>query len=191
MAIDAFLQFDSPGDAAPPIEGETQDADMRKKLKPWPFDISAWNFGISQDVNIGSSTGGAGAGKVNFNPFKITKVIDKSSPAFFKTCCVGGHFEKVTLYCRKSGVDKTKSGGIYLVFEFAMVFVSNISWSHSDPAPTEEIQFDYGAMRITYRVQTPKGALETTPHEGSWSRVLNNGEFALLQGSVFPKVSTT
>ena len=83
MAVDAFLQFKGGGAAGHDIEGETYDKTMRN-MKPLPFDIQNWNFGITQDVNIGSASGGIGAGKVNFNPFKITKAIDKSSPLFFR-----------------------------------------------------------------------------------------------------------
>jgi type VI protein secretion system component Hcp len=34
-------------------------------------------------VSGGSSTSGAGAGKVAFNPFAITKTVDKASPLLF------------------------------------------------------------------------------------------------------------
>ncbi len=125
------------GVAAPEIIGETLDREMRR-LYPspnTPFDLQNWSFGISQDVNIGSATGGIGAGKVNFDPFKITKAIDKSSPHFFGTMCTGGHFEKATLMVRKSGAVADQSGGIYLQFDFLLVFVTNVSWSHSDPRP--------------------------------------------------------
>ena len=34
-------------------------------------------------LNVGSQSTGAGAGKVTFNPFSITRKIDKSSPVLF------------------------------------------------------------------------------------------------------------
>jgi type VI protein secretion system component Hcp len=34
-------------------------------------------------LSIGSQSTGAGAGKVTFNPFSITRKVDKSSPIFF------------------------------------------------------------------------------------------------------------
>jgi len=44
-----------------------------------------YTFDIEQTLNIGSqSTGaGAGAGKVTFNPFSITRKVDRASPVFF------------------------------------------------------------------------------------------------------------
>jgi type VI secretion system secreted protein Hcp len=177
MALDAFLQFKG-GDLATEIKGETQDRDMQK-LSPRPFDISTWTFGVSQDVNIGSSSGGAGAGKVTFDDFKITKQIDNSSPLFFGTCCTGGHYDDVSLKIRKSGAVKDKSGGIYLQFDFKLVFVTNITWSHNDPSPTEDITFAYGALQVQYWQQQKTGSLATAPATTSWSRVLNNDAFAL------------
>ena len=58
MALDAFLQFNNKGnkgEGAMDIEGETQDTVM-SKLKPPCFDISSWQFGASQQVNVGSSS---------------------------------------------------------------------------------------------------------------------------------------
>jgi type VI protein secretion system component Hcp len=34
-------------------------------------------------LSIGSQSTGAGAGKVTFNPFSITRKVDRSSPVFF------------------------------------------------------------------------------------------------------------
>ena len=114
MALDAFLQFNHTGSAsAPEIKGETQDLVM-KDLKPPPFDLQAWSFGASQQVNVGSSSQGIGTGKVEFQPFKVSKQVDNASPAFFKTCAQGGHFPECTLYVRKGGGSHSSSGTIYL-----------------------------------------------------------------------------
>jgi hypothetical protein len=40
-------------------------------------------FDIEQVLNIGSQSSGAGAGKVTFNPFSITRHVDKASPVLF------------------------------------------------------------------------------------------------------------
>jgi len=37
----------------------------------------------SQTLNIGSQSKGAGAGKITFNPFSITRKTDRASPNFF------------------------------------------------------------------------------------------------------------
>src|SRR5215469_6389743 len=126
------------------------------------------------------------AGKVEFQPFKITKQVDKASPDFFMTCCQGGHYEKCSLFIRKSGGAAGRSGVIYLKFDFLMVFVTEIGWSHDDTAPKEEITFDYGAVRVSYSRQLKSGQLEqaidasfdaTGKQYASWSKLLNSKEF--------------
>lgn len=173
MPLDAFLVFQGTGASAPEIEGETKDKVMKEKKA---FDISNWSFAITQDVSVGSATGGIGAGKVTFEQFKVTKSIDKASPLFFHTLCTGGHYKDAVLMIRKAGAKAGASGDIYLRFSFKLVFVANVSWSHNDPSPTEDITFDYGALQVEYFKQMPDGTLgpaQTT----AWSRVLNNNTF--------------
>jgi type VI secretion system secreted protein Hcp len=181
MAIDAFVQFNGEGASAQQLNGETQDNSMIK-LKPTPFDVSAWSFGITQTVSMGSATGGAGAGKVAFDPFSITKVLDKSSPFFFSTLCTGGHYKTVNLLVRKSGVQQKKSGGIYFEIDFYMVFITDIEWAHDDTAPTETITFDYGAMRFNYKKQMPDGKLDNKPIQSAWNKLDNSSTWPTESG---------
>jgi hypothetical protein len=50
------------------------------------FEVKDYSFDIEQVLNVGAQASGAGAGKVTFNPFSITRKIDidKASPVFFK-----------------------------------------------------------------------------------------------------------
>ena len=50
---------------------------------PRAFEIKDFSFGIENPTTIGSATGGAGAGKIKFNEFSITKTTDSASPNFF------------------------------------------------------------------------------------------------------------
>ncbi len=187
MALDAFLQFNDGGNpGAPVLDGETQDLDM-KKLKPIPFDLSTWSFTVAQQVNVGSATGGIASGKVEFQPFSVEKQIDQASPNFFLALAQGGHFEQCSLFIRKGGGTDQRSGSIYLRFDFKMVFVTDIKWSHDDTAPKEAIQFDYGALRVTYTSQRRSGqanqAISTAPDNpggqatSQWSKMLNTSDF--------------
>ena len=67
------------------------------------FEIDDFSFDIEQVLNIGSQSSGAGAGKVTFNPFSITRKTDRASPMLFQMCCAGQHFKIVSLYLRRSG----------------------------------------------------------------------------------------
>jgi hypothetical protein len=53
------------------------------------FEIDDYSFDIEQVLNIGSSSTGAGAGKVTFNPFSITRKTDSSSPKLFRSADLG------------------------------------------------------------------------------------------------------
>ena len=187
MALDAFLQFNDGGNpGATVLNGETQDLEM-KKLNPTPFDLSNWTFTVAQKVNVGSATQGIGTGKVEFQPFSVDKQIDKSSPYFFQCLAQGGHYDQCTLFLRKAGGTKDRSGTIYLRFDFKMVFVTDIQWSHDDTAPKESIKFDYGALRVTYTTQRGTGAakapISTDPSNpggqatAQWSKMLNTSDF--------------
>lgn len=60
--------------------------------------ISSCNSDIEQTLNIGSQSTGAGAGKITFNPFKITKFIDAISPALFLNAASGTPFKTAEVF---------------------------------------------------------------------------------------------
>jgi len=175
MAIDAFLQF-TKNDKAVQIDGETQDRRFQKPPEGGPacFELQNWSFGTTNDASISSASMGAGSGKAKFDPFSVTKAIDNATPFLFHTLCTGGHYPLLTLWIRKSGasVDNKSSGDWYLQWQFAMAFVQEITWSHNDPAPTEDVKFVYGAIQFKYKQQMSNGQL-LSAKEQMWSQVLN------------------
>jgi type VI protein secretion system component Hcp len=46
-------------------------------------ELSEQQLDLVTGGGIGSQSSGAGAGKVTFNPFSITRKVDKASPIFF------------------------------------------------------------------------------------------------------------
>lgn len=137
------------------------------------FDISDYNFDIAQTLNIGSQIAGsgAGAGKVMFNPFTITRKSDCASPTFFQMACSGTPFQLVGLGIRKSG-GGAGAGVMYLAFTFKLVAVKTISYVHDDETPKEAVTFEYGGLSIQYAQQKPDGTL-LAPVLGGWDRVRN------------------
>ncbi|MCZ6494439.1 MAG: type VI secretion system tube protein Hcp [Planctomycetota bacterium] len=175
MAFDAYLVFSGTGAGASKIEGETRDEEMSKEKA---FEIMEFSFDVENTLNIGSASGGAGAGKVQFNEFVVKKRTDKGSPYLFLNCCSGGHFNEVYLLLRKAGVDMAKTGGNYLKFQFKLVAVKKIGWSGStgDDVCEEEVVFEYGAIKLQYWWQDETGKLDG-PKETQWSRILNTASF--------------
>jgi type VI secretion system secreted protein Hcp len=140
-------------------------------------EVTDYSFDIEQTLNIGSQSIGAGAGKVTFNAFSITRKIDRASPPMYANCCAGTPFKMVSLFLRKSsgqGVDQgtAMSGVTFVRFDFKLVAVKTIAWAHDDESPTETLTFEYGALLISYAVQQPNGTMAAMQTEG-WNRVQN------------------
>jgi len=185
MAIDSYMAFKmysgGPGGTGNWLEAESQ-VDFSKNSEtlfqqPIPlqqghiFEVKEYSFDIEQQLNIGSASRGAGAGKVTFNPFSVTRSVDKQSPIFFQMACSGTPFGQVVLALRKSsGGDMT--GQIFVRFDFKLVAVKTISWSHDDEAPSEEITFEYGGLQVRYAIQAASGAMDKVSI-GGWNRVKN------------------
>ena len=107
MAFDTYMQFqDASGNW---LKGESQakisnDSPLGTDIQAGNiFEIDDFSFDIEQVLNIGSQSSGAGAGKVTFNPFSITRKTDRASPTLFTMCCAGQHFKQVSLYLRRAG----------------------------------------------------------------------------------------
>ena len=66
------------------------------------------------------------SGHVTYNPFSITRQIDKASPVFFRASAAGTIFKQVTLFLTPSlSSTSTNTMKIYLY----NVFVSSDSWN--------------------------------------------------------------
>jgi type VI secretion system Hcp family effector len=143
------------------------DAQSSKGL----FEIEDFSFDIEQTLNIGSQSTGSGAGAITFNPFSITRKIDKFSPILFRAACSGQSYQKVALGARKSAGGDT-SGAIYLVFLFKLVAVKTIAWSYDDQSPKETVTFEYGGLQVHYSPQKPDGSFHAAI-PGGWKRVKN------------------
>jgi type VI secretion system secreted protein Hcp len=135
------------------------------------FEIEDFSFDIEQTLNIGSQSTGAGAGKVTFNPFSITRKIDRASPQLFMMACSGTPFADVRLGLRKSA-GGNQSGIVFLVFCFKLVAVKTISWSYDDESPKETCTFEYGGLQVFYMNQKTDGQLDQQ-YAGGWNRVTN------------------
>jgi type VI secretion system Hcp family effector len=180
MATDAYMFFQGYDGAY--LQSESQvdfsttavsdiSTPFRAAGKGFIFEVTDYNFDIEQILSIGSQSRGAGAGKVSFNPFTITRSIDKSSPIMFQNACSGKAFKMVGLGLRKGAGDDT-TGQFFLSIMFKLVAVKTISWAHDEEAPKETIAFEYGGLQVRYGIQDPNGKV-TSIIPGGWNRVKN------------------
>jgi type VI secretion system Hcp family effector len=188
MAIDSYMCFIDYNDKYLQSESQVdlkQSAqDSAELAKPFTdafgqkglFEVEDYSFDIEQTLGIGSQSTGAGAGKVTFNPFSITRKVDKSSPVFFQNACSGKAFKSVFLGMRKSaGNDAT--GVFFLVFQFKLVAVKTVGWAHDDEAPKETVTFEYGGLLVKYGQQNSNGQIAGVI-PGGWNRVKNKLEMS-------------
>ena len=185
MAVDSFMLFKQYNAGFVPSESQVtfqaSPKDNSEMIKDFQgpsgktpgnvFEVESFNFDIEQVLNIGSQSSGAGAGKVQFNAFNITRKIDIASPILFKMACSGTAFERVTLGFRKSAGGDV-SGVFFLRFDFKLVAVKTISWEHDEESPKETVAFEYGALWMRYCQQNADGSLQG-PISGGWNRVRN------------------
>lgn len=170
MAFDAFCYSKQ---SVNEMKGETQDEEY-KKLKA--FEILSFELGAENVINIGSVTGGGGAGKAIFKEFTVTKKTDTASPQLFFALCTGQHLIDTFVDLRRSGSGTAvkKSGLVFMKFEMRLVMVQDISWSGSDGDDVceETVIFQFGAIAISYTPQDKEGK-EKTKLQTMWSRVKN------------------
>lgn len=185
MSFDAFCWSKSHGmkPSTDPlaIPGETQDKHYNAVKA---FEIISFEIGAENTINIGSTTGGGGAGKAVFKEFTITKKTDSASPGLFTCLVTGAHFDDLVVELRRSGGGTVSDDSqVFLRFDFALVMVQDISWSGSDGDDVceETVILQYGAMKISYWPQDAQGK-RGTKVEREWSRVLNEATLSVKVG---------
>ncbi len=178
MAFDAFMYFTASADAEK-VPGETLDAAMIKDGKA-AWELLSFTIGAENNINIGSATGGGGAGKATFKEFSFTKKTDLGSPGLFQQLVTGRHFDEAVVELRRSGGSETDSGTTFMQFNFKMVMVQDIEWSGSDGDDVceESITMQYGAMKITYTAQDARGKM-VKKKQAEWSRVKNTAIYGI------------
>jgi type VI secretion system secreted protein Hcp len=177
VAVDIFLVIRS--NAANPPLGESPTTDSYF-LSTFPdaavFEVSDFDFGVQNTVDIGSAATGAGAGKVSFGQLVIHRTVDKLSPSLLKLSAAGQHLAAIQLYLRHP--NPTAGGAVpapFLAYEFQTVFISKIEWSAGAGADlTEEVTFVYGALAVAFQAVNADGTSAGTVVKSGWSQIQNS-----------------
>jgi len=148
-AVDYFLKLDG-------ITGDSTDEAHKGEIN-----VDSFSWGVSNSSNIGSATGGAGAGKAQFQEFHVTMQTSKASPDLFKKCVTGSHFQKAVLTCRKAGGDN-RAGQDFLKFTLSDALISSYSINgdgHSDQGPEDAITINFAKFEVEYTQQNSDGGI--------------------------------
>ena len=168
MAFDAFLKLTTT--TGQQVQGESQD-----KVHLNEIELNGYNLGAVHPTNVGSATGGAGAGKATFNDFSFTTPsVSKVTPILFQACAQGTRYSSAIVYVSKAGGSGPGTGVDYLTITMGTVFVSSFTTGgpSGDAAPHDEIRLAYGSLKIQYIPQGPNGTAQA-PVSGGWDVVKN------------------
>jgi len=140
--VDYFLKIDG-------IPGESQDKTHKNEIQLNSFSWGATNMGTS------ATGSGAGAGRVKFEDFSITKTVDSASPKLMLACANGEHIKSAVLVCRKAGKEQQE----YLKYTFTDLLVSKFFLGGTEVMPTEEVSINYSKIEMEYKAQKADGTL--------------------------------
>lgn len=128
--------------------------------------IEIESFSLGAQSNIGSASGGGGAGKVTVQSFTITKQLDQSSPQLLQDEVEHRAIPTadLTFEHKLHGSEQP-----YLKFEFSNVIVSSVTDGQSSGgAPTEQVTFAFQKLEETFIGQNGKGSASV-----GWNVVAN------------------
>lgn len=129
--------------------------------------VLTYSGSVEQTLNIGSQSTGAGAGKISFNPFTITKNLDAMSPILFQASATGTPYKTAEI------VFVSAQNYILSKFVYKLVAVKTISWAAGEEDQVlETVSFEYGGLFVTVNKQGPDGRT-TGASQAGWNRIKN------------------
>ncbi|WP_069299208.1 type VI secretion system tube protein Hcp [Neptunicoccus sediminis] len=156
--IDAYAWFVGGKKA---IKGETNDKTVKAKNG---FDLIDFSFGVENQVNVGSSSGGLGSGRVQLDRFEFSKNMDTASCDMVLAACTGDHIPELHLSLRKGGGGgASDSGGEFVHVQMINVVIESVKWSGSDgdEAFVDNVVVAFAGIKIDYMKQDMTGKLES------------------------------
>jgi|Tabmets5t2r1_1033131.scaffolds.fasta_scaffold08031_3 type VI secretion system secreted protein Hcp len=154
------------------IAGESKDAFFSDR---GAVELNSFDWSAQNPVTFGS--GVPAPGKTKLNRLSVDKHVDSASPALFQRMATGTHIPRMVLYVRRAGPTGTaatgngSTGGAYLQYQFAPVFVASVSPSGDGEQMRERVTFEYGAVKQTYWPTSADGTVFRTPLDASWNQV--------------------
>lgn len=137
--------------------------------------ISYYNIGITNALNIGSQSSGAGAGKVTFMPGVLHASLSNFD-TFAKLASAGTSLGTCTLRA-------TTRTGSTLELELALVVVKSAyavvgegdPGSNTRETAYTEVDIEYGGLRVKTSTGSDNGGTGS-PTSGGWNRVTNKSD---------------
>lgn len=137
------------------------------------FNVSYFNFGLQNALNIGSQSSGAGAGKVTFQPLEVHASLSTFS-SLMSQAANGTPLQSCVL-------NTTVSDGSQAEFEFKLVVIASLNAVASMPAQSNEparytdVNFEYGAIEVRSSGSSDDGGTGSSTSSG-WNQVTNQNQ---------------
>jgi type VI secretion system secreted protein Hcp len=144
MASEIFLKLSNG------VNGESKGQGHKDEI-----DVLSLSMGLSNPSSVHTG-GGAGTGKVDWNPIRIQKNTDLASSALILHCAQGTHFDDATITVREAGGQTPVE---FLIIKMTQVFIDQITWGESSGGgkPTENVHISYATIDCTYWSQNAQG----------------------------------
>jgi type VI protein secretion system component Hcp len=98
-----------------------------------PINVLSLSGGVVPSVQIGSASGGAGAGKATLDPITFKKPLDSNSPLLFKVAATGGHYKSATFtFLRVTDGAQT----IFFTITLKEVFITSYAFADAEGRTT-------------------------------------------------------
>ncbi len=134
------------------------------------INVLTYSGSVEQTLNISAQSSGAGAGKISFNPFVITKSLDAMSPLLFQASATGTAYKTAEIVFVTTTANQN---AIVSKLVYKMVAIKTMSWAAAgDAGVVETIAFDYGGLFIAVNKQAPDGRVSAATQAG-WNRIKN------------------
>jgi len=102
-------------------------------------EVLEWEWGAENSINIGSISGGGGAGKATFQELVITRLSDHNSSEFLRRVSTGEHLDTVTL----------TRGNLTVELRLVMISSFTVNGTSDKREPTTEtITMEFGAVNF-------------------------------------------
>jgi type VI protein secretion system component Hcp len=138
--------------------------------------LESFSFGFTNASIVGGATA-----PVAFNPGAISKAVDRLTPQIFTNLASGTPLRNTALPADLT-IEFVKDAGagpvVFFRVEMKLVYFSSqgTATNSGDDTVQENVQIQFGAVRVTNTPILPGGTLGT-PVIRSWSHVLNNSTF--------------
>ena len=132
---------------------------LNSTYKGW-FEVSGFDFDLANSANIGSATGGAGAGKLTFSPLTLTLDSNTGLAPLLAMAATGATLNGATLV----GVNDGRAKQVYQL-DLANVSVTNVE-HHAEAFPEAGPTLTLATVRSSSR-RSPRTARAALCRRGS------------------------